>query len=229
MRVGSSKKTFYALKVVPLSKKWITLKGWTFFYIKKSFLENCLKNLINNKNCNISHSLQSPKMNFPSFHSSTLKAIYNLFSFILILLFLMLQKWKKRTCTHTRVKSSCIDVCAMLFVIFFDVSLFNELLLAFRRNCRWRKLLYRERERERMGCEGEEIVFELLYIWLAGSATNLFMRWMAFIFIMRFIPLINISKSLLTFGQTPKIVKLFALWQAILNIFLTLMHKWKFD
>lgn len=111
MRVGSSKKTFYALKVVPLSKKWITLKGWTFFYIKKSFLENCLKNLINNKNCNISHSLQSPKMNFPSFHSSTLKAIYNLFSFILILLFLMLQKWKKRTCTHTRVKSSCIDRC----------------------------------------------------------------------------------------------------------------------
>lgn len=35
---------------------------------------------------------------------------------------------------------------------------------------------YIEREKERVGCEGEEIVFELLYIWLAGSATNLFMR-----------------------------------------------------
>lgn len=35
---------------------------------------------------------------------------------------------------------------------------------------------YIEREKERVGCEGEGIVFELLYIWLAGSATNLFMR-----------------------------------------------------
>lgn len=180
MRVGSSKKkTFYALKVVPLSKKWITLKGWTFFYIKKSFLENCLKNLINNKNCNISHSLQSPKMNFPSFHSSTLKAIYNLFSFILILLFLMLQKWKKRTCTHTRVKSSCIDVCAMLFVIFFDVSLFNELLLAFRRNCRWRKLLYRERKREREWDARERKLCLSCYIfgWLAVQQTYSCVEW----------------------------------------------------